>query len=83
VQRRSNRRYRLGEKQALASLYVDGVFSAPRYLWHLVVKGLVRRMPLWANTYLYQRILRRPSNEVPLSQEDWNYVRSIEPPTSG
>lgn len=83
VQRRSNRRYRLGEKQALASLYVDGVFSAPRYLWHLVVKGLVRRMPLWANTYLYQRILRRPSEEVPLSQEDWNYVRSIEPRTAG
>jgi glycosyltransferase involved in cell wall biosynthesis len=83
VQRRSNRRYRLGEKQALSSLYVDGVFSAPRYLWHLVVKGLVRRMPLWANTYLYQRILRRPSEEVPLSQEDWNYVRSIEPRNAG
>jgi glycosyltransferase involved in cell wall biosynthesis len=83
VQRRSNRRYRLGEKQALSSLYVDGVFSAPRYLWHLVVKGLVRRMPLWANTYLYQRILRRPSEEVPLSQEDWNYVRSIEPRIAG
>lgn len=83
VQRRSNRRYRLGEKQALSSLYVDGVFSPPSYLWHLVVKALVRRMPLWANTYLYQQILRRPSKEVPLSNEDWNYVRSIEPPTSG
>jgi hypothetical protein len=43
----------------------------------------VRRMPLWTNTYLYQHILRRPSNEVPLSQKDWNYVRSIETPTSG
>ena len=83
VKRRSNRRYRLGEKQALSSLYVDGVFSAPSYLWHLVVKGLVRRMPLWTNTYLYQHVLRRPSIEVPLSQKDWNYVRSIEPPTSG
>ena len=68
VKRRSNPRYRIGEKQALDYLRQIGLYTRWQYAVHVVTKNLIRRLPLRWNIYIYS-LLRSKSHLQPAPVE--------------
>lgn len=68
VKRRSNSRYRVGEKQALDYLLHIGLYTRWQHAVHVVTKNLIRRLPLRWNIYIYS-LLRSKSPLQPAPEE--------------
>ena len=68
VKRRSNPRYRIGEKQALDYLKQIGLYTTYQYWVHVATKNLIRRLPLRWNIYIYS-LLRSKSQIQPAPDE--------------
>jgi glycosyltransferase involved in cell wall biosynthesis len=68
VKRRSNPRYRIGERQALDYLREIGLYTSWQYWTHVWSKDLIRRLPLRWNIYIYS-LLRSKSQEQPAPVE--------------
>lgn len=58
LQRRSSKRYRLGEMASLKYLHQTGFFSTPMYWFHCTFKFIVRKMPASFIKQFYNKLLR-------------------------
>jgi glycosyltransferase involved in cell wall biosynthesis len=56
VSRRSTRRYRRGEVEALKAIKASGIWSYRQFLLHYVMKQCIRRFPLGWNRYIYKKL---------------------------
>jgi hypothetical protein len=65
VTRRSSRRYRKGEVDALKAIRATGLWSGKRYLLHYMGKQVVRRLPDSWNRYIYRKLRQTIPAEVP------------------
>ena len=65
VSRRSSRRYRKGELQALKYLRHIGLFTYSQFMRHVIAKQIVRRLPVKWNSYIYSKLRREKGQETP------------------
>ena len=65
VSRRSSSRYRRGELQALNYLRQIGLFNYGQFIYHVVAKQIVRRLPLKWNSYIYSNFRRNKGHGIP------------------
>ena len=80
VARRSSRRYRKGEVDALKAIRATGLWSGKRFLLHYVAKQVVRRLPDSWNRYIYrklrQTILAKAPKAYLNARDAWNTFQS-------
>lgn len=66
LHRRSSKRYRAGEAQALADLRASGWFTWGTWAIHRLGKWAVRSLPLGGIQYLYAHLRQQPTNPTPV-----------------
>ena len=63
VSRRSSKRYRKGELQALMYLRQIGLFNYCEFMRHVIAKQIVRRLPVKWNSYIYSKLREEKEEE--------------------